>query len=278
MAIKPKAFSLHIGLNSVNPSQYAGWSGPLNACENDAHDLHALATDAGFTSKVLLTSKATHTAVVANITALAKKLVAGDIFLLTYSGHGGQVPDKNGDEPDGLDETWCLFDRQMVDDELHALWKKFVPDVRVVVLSDSCHSGTITRMALDRNDTRLTRHGSHSNSSPYYIPRAMPAELLDRAYRVHKEDYDKVKVISENDISASVLLISGCQDPQTSMDGPFNGAFTGALLRVWNHGKFKGDYRTLHKKIQRILPDTQQPNLVTLGTGKSFVTQRPFQP
>ena len=32
------ACSLHIGLNAVNPAHYAGWSGPLKACEFDAAD------------------------------------------------------------------------------------------------------------------------------------------------------------------------------------------------------------------------------------------------
>ena len=33
-----KGVSLHVGLNKVDPQHYAGWSGPLNACEADAED------------------------------------------------------------------------------------------------------------------------------------------------------------------------------------------------------------------------------------------------
>ena len=36
-----RAQSLHIGLNSVNPRHYAGWSGELMACEADARDMAA---------------------------------------------------------------------------------------------------------------------------------------------------------------------------------------------------------------------------------------------
>ncbi len=69
----------------------------------------------------------------------------GDIYFLTYSGHGGQVPDTNGEgESDSSDETWLAYDRQIVDDELYELWAKFKPGVRIVVLSDSCHSGPST--------------------------------------------------------------------------------------------------------------------------------------
>ena len=38
-----KAVSIHIGLNSVNPKNYAGWSGDLVACEFDANDMAAIA-------------------------------------------------------------------------------------------------------------------------------------------------------------------------------------------------------------------------------------------
>ena len=85
-----KGISLHIGLNSVNPNSYAGWDGKLNACEADANDMQALVNSRGFKSNKLLTAKATRAAVAAGISDAAKKLVLGDMFLLTYSGHGGQ--------------------------------------------------------------------------------------------------------------------------------------------------------------------------------------------
>ena len=47
-----------------------------------------------------------------------------------------------------------------------------------------------------------------------------------------------------------MILISGCQDNQTSMDGDHNGAFTEQLLNVWNHGAFKGNYATFHARDQ----------------------------
>jgi len=87
------------------------------------------------------------TQVIAGLDQAAKDLATGDIFFLTYSGHGGQLPDKNGDEPDGQDETWCLYDGQLVDDELYAKWAKFKPGVRIFVLSDSCHSGSVVKLA-----------------------------------------------------------------------------------------------------------------------------------
>jgi hypothetical protein len=146
--------------------------------------------------------------------------------------------------------------------------------VRILVFSDSCHSGTVVKISPSSPGQRP----EPTEQGPF-TPRAMPQEVVSRAYRAQKALYDEIQkqqAKTEDDVAANVLLISGCQDPQTSMDGAFNGAFTGALLRVWNEGAFKGSYRTFHKKIQRQLPLTQQPNLMTLGNGKPFATERPF--
>jgi hypothetical protein len=75
----------------------------------------------------------------------------------------------------------------------------------------------------------------------------------------------------------AVLLISGCQDNQTSMDGEHNGAFTEQLLRVWNHGAFDGSYASLHARVRAALPATQSPNLFTLGPAAAFLKEKPFK-
>ena len=75
--------------------------------------------------------------------AAGKTLSSGDFFFLTYSGHGGQVPDVTGEEADKQDETWCLYDGQLIDDELYLELSRFAAGVRILVLSDSCHSGTV---------------------------------------------------------------------------------------------------------------------------------------
>ena len=78
----------------------------------------ALATARHITPTVLLTREATRAKTLAAIRAAAKQLKSGDLFWLSYSGHGGQVEDVSGEEDDKLDETWCLFDGQLIDDEL----------------------------------------------------------------------------------------------------------------------------------------------------------------
>ena len=74
----------------------------------------------------------------------------------------------------------------------------------------------------------------------------------------------------------AVILISGCQDNQTSMDGEHNGAFTEQLLKVWNQGGFQGNYANLHARLKARMPPTQSPNLFVLGPAAAFLKQAPF--
>lgn len=127
---QPRGLGLHIGLNEVDPDHYQGWNGRLKACEADARDMQAITSARGFASSCLMTREATAAAVTSAIAETANQLEAGDFFVLSYSGHGGQVPDASGDEPDLRDETWVLWDRQLIDDELYSLWGSFKPGVR----------------------------------------------------------------------------------------------------------------------------------------------------
>ncbi len=277
----PKGQSLHIGLNSVDPDHYQGWSGVLNACEADAIDMQAIATNQGYTTSSLLTSAATRKNVINEINSVANQLNSGDIFLLTYSGHGGQLPDWNQDEPDQQDETWCLFDGELVDDEIYSLLGRFQSGVRILVFSDSCHSGTAIKSAYYYNAARSASMKLDESKSTVY--RAMPNDVALRVYNANKAIYDPIlndKTIenARNEVQASALLISGCQDNQFSADGTFNGLFTGTMLRVWANGSFSGTYRDFHGSIVQRMPPDQTPNYYFVGTpSPSFESESPFE-
>lgn len=275
----PQGLALTIGLNSVDPAHYGGWSGELRACEADAEDMTEIATSKNFTVKTLLTSAATRARVMTEISQTATVLKPGDIFMLSYSGHGGQLPDRNEDELDNMDETWCLYDGQLVDDEIYNLLGKFVAGVRILVFSDSCHSGTVTKQAYYQG-TVASRSATPTTTEVKY--RYMPNSIILRTYRQNKTFYDPILQDqtlkdSRDAVRASVLLISGCQDNQLSADGNFNGLFTGNLLRVWNNGQFQGDYRRFHKAIRRNMPPDQTPNYFRVGAiDPQFERQFPF--
>jgi metacaspase-1 len=271
--------ALHIGLNSVDPRHYGGWSGDLNACEADAQDMAAIAKSKKFKVTTLLTKAATRARVITQIKKAAKSMKSGDIFMLSYSGHGGQLPDMNNDEPDAQDETWCLYDGEMVDDELYALWGKFAPGVRILVFSDSCHSGSVTKQAYYRGIMSARGTGAGSREVKY---RFMPPDVALQTYRKNKSFYDQIlrdRSLKESPsaVTATVLLISGCQDNQLSSDGDFNGLFTGQLLRVWKNGAFKGSYKKFHQAIVKRMPPDQTSFYFVVGSSNpKFEAQKPL--
>ena len=274
-----KGISLHIGLNTVDQNHYADYQIlDLIACEADADDMEAIAKAQGFSTTKLKSSEATRNAVITSIRNAANSLSTGDFFLITYSGHGGQVKDTNYDEYDNEDETWCLYDGQLIDDELGNLWADFEQGVRIFILSDSCHSGTVAKK-IHYNSLRGDISGTMEMPKGTRY-RYMPSEIALKTYLKNKEFYDNItKNIPKESrpIKASVRLISGCQDNQLSEDGTFNGRFTGALLQVWSGGRFQGDYDRFHFYIQSLLPPWQSPNHYKVGElAQDYDTQRPF--
>lgn len=270
-----KAYSLHIGLNRVDPDHYSGWTGDLVACEADATDMRDLAQSMKYSkSELLLNEQATREAVISKLLQYAETLQKGDMLLITYSGHGGQVPDKDGDEEDGKDETWCLYNGELIDDELFNIWLKFSKGVRVWFISDSCHSGTMIRARAIAPEALLPKTEINN--------RALPASIAQRTYRNNKDFYDSIITepkdkVKKSAVKATIREFSACMDNQVAQDGTFNGLFTGTLLQVWNEGKFKGNFRKFYKKILNLMPADQSPQHRVSGTpDEQWEKMRPF--
>ncbi|WP_197421808.1 caspase family protein, partial [Sphingomonas sp. CCH9-H8] len=152
------ALSVHIGLNRVSPAHY-GSEQRLRGAVPDARAMKAIADAQGFASTLLLDDAATVLAVSRAVSQAAARLGAGDTFFLSYAGHGSQLFDGGGDEPDSVDETLCLFDRMLLDDEVHGLLARFEAGVRVLVITDSCHSATATRLMTKPDKDEFAKGG-----------------------------------------------------------------------------------------------------------------------
>jgi uncharacterized caspase-like protein len=131
----------------------------LDGATNDAQDITAAFSANGNTRVVKLTNReATKANIVNAWTTLLNEAQSGDTIFVTYAGHGAQLRELNpGDERDGLDEFWVLpgFDPK----NLRETWRESVFDnelnqwfteaghkgVKVVLVSDSCHSGGMDR-------------------------------------------------------------------------------------------------------------------------------------
>ncbi|MDQ6482418.1 S8 family serine peptidase [Dyadobacter sp. LHD-138] len=277
--MKTNGISLHIGLNAVSPLHYAGWAGELHAAENDAKSYQEIAIKAGYEHKTMLTKDATSEALVEFLTEASAKLTGGQTLFLSYSGHGGSVIDVNKDEVngsgelDGFDETWCLYDRQFLDDELYECFAKFAEGVRILIFSDSCHSGSIAKVANDENE-----HPDTTNPALYKKSRMTPLGVLFKTYNNNVGLYSslqKEKPTTHDDIPAFVLQFGACQDNEVAFEVWGNGLFTSKVVEVLQSPV--KDYSDFFKKIKTGFSNNQNPNLFKYGNKQhDFTTFPPF--
>src|SRR5262245_43937375 len=141
-----KKTALCIGIND-----YPGTGSDLRGCVNDARDWQAELASRGFQTALMLDKQATRQAMASEMQRLLSESKFGDILVFTYSGHGTWVPDRDGDEPDRRDEALVPHDIReagpLLDDDLFDIFSERDRGVKLVMISDSCHSGTVARFA-----------------------------------------------------------------------------------------------------------------------------------
>ena len=127
----------------------------------------------GFESRCVQTlsnEAATKATIMSALNNLVDKANSGDVVYIHFSGHGQQITDLDGDEPDGYDEAWIPYDacqsysnqyqgqNHIVDDELYDCLNSLrakVGDVgKIIVVSDACHSGSGSRGDEDEDVVR----------------------------------------------------------------------------------------------------------------------------
>jgi metacaspase-1 len=114
-----------------------------------------------------------------------------------------------------------------------------------------------------------------------HAPRTMPKAQALAVYEANKALYDAIERTVPPEgavkVGAHVLLLSGCQDDQTSADGARNGLFTQTLLGVWDGGHYKGGYKKFYDDVVAKMPPWQQPNWMTVGPPSAgFQRRKPF--
>jgi uncharacterized caspase-like protein len=255
---------LCIGIND-----YPGADSDLSGCVNDAKDWADTLRGRGFQVSLLLDGQATKAAMTAAIRDLIAGARQGDTVVVTYSGHGTWVPDASGDEPDGRDEGLCPHDigtrGPLLDDDLHALLSKRTAGVRILLLSDSCHSGSVTR-------------GDESDLDPG-MPRArfLPLSAWMPADQLPARPARPAAVVTGLARAGGDLLLAGCRDTEYSWDTSFggrpNGAFTYYARKTLQALPAGASYEDWFKAIRDYLPSTrlpQTPQILGSRTARRF--------
>jgi metacaspase-1 len=257
MALK----ALCIGIND-----YPGTGNDLNGCVNDANDWAAELRRRGFDVSTLLDKHATGAGIRTRIKALVESGSRGDTIVVQFSGHGSFVPDADGDEPDGTDECICPADTRngyITDDELFDLYAARRSGVRVVMIADSCHSGTISKFAPITTPPTVT-----GMSAPQRKVRFMPpATFLSTRALGALGRRDGLRRASTPGRHAG-LTLAGCQDAEYSYDGFFlgrpNGVFSYVALEALKSLPKAATYQQWHEAIRRKLPSRQYPQTPNL--------------
>ena len=255
--------ALCIGINN-----YPGTHMDLQGCVNDANDWAAALGERGFKVAKLLDDQATKAAMVAAMNDLIGKAGKGDSLVITFSGHGTYQPDEDGDEADGLDEALCPYDLQtngaaLIDDEIREIFGARKPGMRIVLISDSCHSGTVTRAAKAEKD---------ADTRPRFMPMGnwLPTRLLPKD-RAGKPATTMVAPAGTSPLLGAYsnklgdLLLSGCKEGPNNYSydariaGRYNGAFTYYALKALKGLKPEATYADWHKAIVKYLPSASYP-------------------
>lgn len=252
-----KKLALCIGIND-----YPGTGSDLSGCVNDANDWGKVLSQKGFSVKKLLDKEATRKNILDNLKAMIDSVVKGDSVIFQYSGHGTYIADKDGDESDGTDECLCPYDLYtkgpITDDELNDLFTSKKNGVKLVLFSDSCHSGTVTRFA----------PGTTPPATSGKNPQIRKVKFLPPANFLSPKELSKLGMIRTFRRSSppgryGSLLMSGCQDVEYSYDAYFqnrpNGAFTYVALETLKKLKPTATYQDWYKAIRQALPSQQYP-------------------
>lgn len=232
----------------------------LKGCVNDAHQWADLLTGhydfAKPDVKVVLDKHATHAAILDGLRWLLAGAKKGDVLVFTNSSHGTYLADTDGDEPT-YDEAMCPYDtadHPLVDDELRTLFEDLGAGVRLTVLADSCHSGSVTRaLPMETPDQRRVR---------FLNPKAIGREEVPgiRSWRPRREKHP-MSAMKE-------VLLSGCKSSQYSydatIDGSPHGAFTYHAIREIERARYKLTYEQLRDRVVPALGESnydQEPQL-----------------
>ena len=257
---KSRGRALLVGINRYQQP----WVPPTPGAEEDATETSKFIKEKyGFLDseiQVLLGKEATAANIVQEFRRwLIEGTEPGDRVFFLYSGHGSRVPDDNGDEEDGYDEVLAPYDVNLPDDPKlqgttfdHIIRDDLIGQLiaqlsgrHVVMVFDSCHSGTISRSAGNSQQEEKTY--------PRYLPspeqlakwRAAQGrtrgrqEAVDYEVRDNPQHMRDLKLIDQKEVgpSTGIVVISAAQAGQVAYPMSVSGGARGALSYVFNEAQ-----------------------------------------
>jgi len=232
----------------------------LQGCVNDANawaDLLVTRFDFSRGSVKMLTDRrAKKKPILDGLKSLIAGSKEGDILVFTNSSHGSYIPDTDDDEPEGYDETMCPWDvkdAQITDDELRGILEDIPRGVRFTLISDSCHSGSVTRAALDEIFPGRVARFKDKRRVRFLNP-----ALVRRTRLLPNAQAAKPRGRIGTQSGMRHVLLSGCRDDEYSYDArigsKFHGAMTYHAIKAIRAARYKITPAQLGRELNRMLP------------------------
>ena len=197
----------------------------------------------------------------------------GDRVVIYFSGHGAQVSDDGNDEADGQDEVLVLHDTRpggnsglrnfLRDDEFGALLAG-VKATNVLVLVDSCHSGTATKSFPGIAATGVPKFIRNA-ASPYVGGSTRARSVLPEPRPTH-------------------VLLSAAADNELAQATEHGSAFTLGVSEAVKAAREAGSLtpqqlqRAVAKHIDQLLTGSQVHNPQLSGAGRLLASNLFFRP
>ena len=231
----------------------------LDGCVNDAQSIQSIITSRfQFNTNnidTLFNTNATRDGILKQIKVLYDKSKQGDIAFLYYAGHGSQVKNSSSKEADKKDETmvpsdtWKAGVPDIRDKELATIYNKFIDKgVKLTVIFDCCHSGSLSRGPQDPNHGKF-RFIAEANFDAKDPSQPIPPET-------RKE--------------GTFLILSAAQDNEFAQEqrdekGMPHGAFTIAFTEALNQQGVNASVLNLFTSIRAILKSNGKKQEPVLG-------------
>ena len=241
----------------------------LDGCINDARSIHSIITSRfEFPVKnvdTLYNEAATRDGIVDKLNSFLESCKPNDVAFLYYAGHGSQVPNSltvhEGDKKDESmvpSDTWKPGVKDIRDKELAALYNKFIDKgVKLTVIMDCCHSGSLSRGPGDPGQFRFIAEANYDAKDP-----SQPTPPEDRP-------------------EGSFLIMSAAQDneyaqEQRDENNMPHGAFTLAFMRALNQQSVDASVLNLFTSIRAILKSNGRKQEPVLGASQERQQQTLF--
>jgi hypothetical protein len=241
----------------------------LDGCVNDARSIYSIITNRfdfpAANIDTLYNEKASRAGIEAQLTQFLKDCNPGDIAFFYYAGHGSQVPNSLAkNEHDKKDEsmvpsdTWKPGVKDLRDKELALIYNEFIDKgVRLTVIMDCCHSGSLSRGPGDPGQFRFIADANY--------------DALDASQPTPPEERS----------GGNFMIMSAAQDNEFAQEQKDennipHGAFTLAFIKALNQQSVDASVLNLFTSIRAILKSNGRKQEPVLGASPERAQQTLF--